>query len=154
MGIRNIWRDPGAEVLVGLLGFAVSFIAIGLALITVKQVCYAYVTFAISGMLFIVSVMVTISLLRHFAKTRGYIQQIGRDLNRGYILRNEILKSLTPELEKKVTQWENDVQKWLDNNLPDYASDFPLEIHTGTMDSFTGPITAEAFLLPLILKEG
>lgn len=72
--MRNILRDPGAEVLVGLLGFAVSFIAIGLALIALDQVCYGYGSFAISALLFIVAIIAIFSLVRYFSKTKGYIR--------------------------------------------------------------------------------
>jgi len=129
--MRNIWRDPGAEVLVGLLGFAVSFIAVGLALIAVEQVCYAYGAFAVPVLLFIVAVIATISLSRHFAKTRRYIQQIGAYLRQGRKLRGELLSvhtipEWTEELQRKVPQWKAEVQQWLDDNLPDHALEFDL----------------------------
>ncbi|MFC1904315.1 hypothetical protein ACFLXT_00905 [Chloroflexota bacterium] len=130
--MRSILRDPGAEVIVGVLSFFASFLAIGLALIGVKQVCYAYGAFAVSALLFIFAVIATISLLRYFAKTRGYIQQMGEYLRLGRQLRGELLSvkeipQWTNEMQEKVPQWKAKVQAWLDNNLPDHALEFDLE---------------------------
>ena len=139
--MRNIWRDPGAEVLVGLLSFAVSFIAIGLALIAVKLACYGYWAFVISALLFIVAGIAIISLFRHEAKTKRYIRQIGLYLQQGYTIRQEILMvevevQWTSELKGKEPQWESDVQQWLDHNLPDHAPDFSLDTITSTSSYF------------------
>jgi len=135
--MRNIWRDPGAEVLVGLLSFAVSFIAIGLALIAVKLVCYGYWAFVISVLLFIIAGIAIISLFRHEAKTKRYIRQIGIYLRQGFCLRKMLLsvkpESEFTEAEKKANKWEEEVQTWLDDNLPDYAPDFGLETFRGEM---------------------
>lgn len=38
-----------------------------------------------------------------------------------------LLNQWTDESKKKVYQWEAMVQKWLNDNLPDYASDFDSE---------------------------
>ncbi len=130
--MRSILRDPGAEVVVGLLGFSVSFLAIGLALIALKQVYYGYVAFGIFALLFIFAVIAIFSLFRHFTKTKGYIRQIGEYLRQGRELRRELMSvkeipQWTEEMQDKVPQWKAGVQQWLDDNLPDYALEFDVE---------------------------
>ncbi len=130
-------------MLVGLLGFAVSFIAVGLALIAIEQVCYGYGAFAVSVLLFIVAVIATISLFRHFAKTRRYIRQIGEYLRQGRLLRGQLLSvhtipEWTEEMQDKVPQWKAGVQQWLDSNLPDYALEFDVEGFLVDLDTGEG----------------
>jgi hypothetical protein len=144
--MRSILRDPGAEVIVGLLSFSVSFVGIGLAIAALDGrsliPCYSYVAFGLATLLFIGALIATILLFRHFAKTKGYIWQTGLYLRQGYILRQAILDvktplSLTPELKEKVSLWHKDVQQWLDCYLSDYAPDFQLETLTSTPSWFT-----------------
>lgn len=138
--MRSILRDPGAEVMVGLLGFFASFLGIGLAITALADkspslLCYSYIAFGIAFLLFVVAIIASIFLVRHLNKIRGYIRQIGLYLRRGYILRKKVLDvqgSWPPEMGEEVTQWEDKVQQWLDNNLPDHAPDFPLETLTST----------------------
>ena len=138
--MRSILRDPGAEVIVGLLSFSASFLAIGLALIALKLVCYGYGAFAISALLFIVAVIATISLFRHFAKIRGYTRQIDVYLRQGRQIRGELLSvnkipDWTEELQNKVPLWKAEVQQWLDDNLPDHATEFDLESFESTLNT-------------------
>lgn len=146
--MRSILRDPGAEVVVGLLSFSASFLAIGLALIALKLVCYGYGAFAISALLFIFAGIAISLLFRHFAKTKRYIRQIGEYLRQGRKLRGELLlvreiPEWTKEMEEKVPNWKTEVQQWLDNNLPDHALEFDVEGFLVDLDTGSG-VNSEA----------
>ncbi len=142
----SILRDPGAEVIVGLLSFSASFVAIGLALSALAKewaiLDYSCVAFIIAVLLFLVAVVAIIVLFRYITKTKGYTRQMGLYLRQGYKLRKEILdvktaSSLPLELKEKVSLWQKDTQQWLDCYLPDYAPDFQLETLTSTSSWFT-----------------
>lgn len=133
-------------MIVGLLSFSASFVGIGLAIAALDGrsliPCYSYVAFGLATLFFIGALIATILLFRHFAKTKGYIRQMGLYLRQGYKLRKEILdvqtaSSLPLELKEKVSLWQKDVQQWLDCYLPDYAPDFQLETLTSTSSWFT-----------------
>ncbi|MFC1916864.1 hypothetical protein ACFLX1_01870 [Chloroflexota bacterium] len=139
--MRSLLRDPGAEVVVGLLSFSASFVGIGLAIAALVKggalLRYAYGAWTMAIILFIVALIAVILLSRHLAKTKGYIRQTGRFMRQGYKLRQEMLNIKEPsvfteELAQRLRQWEEDVQQWLDLNLPDYAPDFNLETITST----------------------
>ena len=132
-------------MIVGLLSFSAAFVGIGLAVAALAKggaiVFYSYVAFGLATLLFLGAIIATILLVRHFAKTKGYIRQIGLYLREGYILRRVMLdmkdpSEWTPELGEKVPQWEKNVQQWLDQNLPDHAPDFLLETITSTTSYF------------------
>lgn len=127
-------------MVVGLFSFSMSFFAIGLAIIAIDEgviLWYTYVIFGLAGLLIVFAAVATISLVRHIAKTKGYIRQIGLYLREGYILRKELLavdnqSGWSPELAKKMPLWEKTVQQWLERNLPDHAPDFQLETIAST----------------------
>jgi hypothetical protein len=143
--MRSILRDPGAEVIVGLLSFFTSFVGIGLALTALADrnpslLFYSYVAFGLAILLFYIALIAIIILVRHFAKTKVYIRQIGEYLKQGRKLRGELLSvdtipKWTEELQKKVPQWKAEVQRWLDDNLPDHASQFDLESSITTLNT-------------------
>lgn len=130
-------------MIVGLLSFSASFLAIGLALIALKLVCYGYVAFGIFALLFIFAGIAIFFLFRHFTKTKGYIRQIGEYLRQGRELRRELMSvkeipQWTEEMQKMVPQWKACVQLWLDGNLPDYALEFDVEGFLVDLDTGEG----------------
>ena len=110
--MRSILRDPGAEVIVGLLCFSASFVGIGLAVTALSKgviTGYSYAAFAVALLFLLGAITATILLIRHFSKIKGYTQQMGLYLREGYTLRQDVLdktdpQAMTPELEGKVTQ--------------------------------------------------
>jgi hypothetical protein len=138
--MRNILRDPGAEVLVGLASFAVSFVGIGLALIALERIGLSYIAFGVAGLLLLVAGYSFKTLLQHYSQTQRYISQIGEYLSQGRKLRGALLSvdtisKWTEELQVKVPRWEAEVQRWLDDNLPDYAPQFDLESSITTVST-------------------
>ena len=148
--MRSIWRDPGAEVLVGILGFAGSFAGIGLAIAALFQDTthpLVLTAFSFAGLLFIVAVMVFCRLLHHYHVAHRYTIQIGRYLKESYGLRDRLLRRdeyLGGGAEIAAAElWEATVQDWLDVNLPDLAPEFALETISGTNDAFLYGHTSE-----------
>jgi hypothetical protein len=136
----SIFRDPGTETVIGLASFAVSFIAIWLSAATLGYTEWAGVAFVIAVLLLVVSAICMIILLNHRSKTKKYIQHIRYFLKQGRNLRKELLTiktvtEWTDERQGKVPKWKENVQKWLNDNLPDYASDFDLESAFTTLNT-------------------
>ena len=132
--MRNILRDPGAEVVVGMASFAVSFLAIGLALAALPNVSllWAIVFFILCAIFLVMAFRFLVILLHEQSKTQGYVRQIGIYIRAGRVVKSELLqvhdqKEWTEEVQNKVPKWKVEVQHWLDDNLPDYASQFDLE---------------------------
>ena len=137
--MRSILRDPGAEVIVGMASFAVSFVGIGLALAALKNTGLSNVAFGIAGLFLLFAVYSFIILRQHHTETKGHIRQIGEYLRQGRKLRRELLSvdtipKWTKELQERVPQWETEVQQWLDDNLPEHALEFDLESSLSTLD--------------------
>jgi len=138
--MRSVLRDPGAEVVVGIASFAVSLVAIGLALAALKNNCLSYIAFGIAGFLLLITGYLFIVLLHQHSKTKRYIRQIAIFLGEGRILRGELLSvheipQWTEEMQNKVSQWKAKVQQWLDENLPEHASEFDLEGFITTLET-------------------
>jgi hypothetical protein len=130
--MRSILRDQGAAVVVGTASFSVSLLAIGLAFVALRSICLSYIAFGLAAFLLAITGYFFIVLLRHHSKTKRYIQQIAIFLSEGRKLRGELLSiheipQWTVEMKNKVPQWKAEVQKWLDENLPEHASEFDLE---------------------------
>jgi hypothetical protein len=146
--MRNILRDPGAEVVVSLFSFSASFIAIGLAIFAVAEsntsvplTKVSYIAFALAALLFIVALIASIVLFRDLTKTKGYIRQIGEFLRQGRELRGELLlvrREWTEEMQGKVPQWKANVQQWLHDNLLEYEPGFDVEGFLVNLDTGEG----------------
>lgn len=141
--MRSILRDPGAEVVVGLASFSVSLLAIGLALAALKSVCLSYIAFGIAGFLLVITVILFIALCHQHSKTKRCIREIAIFLSEGRILRGELLSiheipQWTEKMQNKVPQWKAKVQRWLDDNLPDYAMEFDVEGFLVDLDTGEG----------------
>ena len=129
----RLLRDPGAEVLVGLLSFAVAVFAIGLALTAIHEtkpgfsLNWTYAAFGLGALLLTGSLCVFVYLVLHLDTLHGYQTKMGSFLREGYGLRRDILANWQSGLEKAAYEWVSEVQGWLDANLPDQAVDFGLD---------------------------
>uniref|UniRef100_A0A6M3LIN7 Uncharacterized protein n=1 Tax=viral metagenome TaxID=1070528 RepID=A0A6M3LIN7_9ZZZZ len=137
-------------MIVVLLSFSASFVGIGLALTALADknqslLFYSYVAFGLAILLFCIAIIAIIILCRHFSKTKGYIRQIGIYLKQGRKLRVELLSirtitEWTGEMQMKVPRWKENVQRWLDKNLPEYAPEFDVEGFLVDLDTGEGVI--------------
>lgn len=130
--------------MVGLLGFAASFTAIGLALVGLnpegKMTGFALTAFVLSGILFIVAVVAFCELCRYMFVRSKQQKQIGNYMREAYVLRKRLLISKAPTVDSEAlaetSQWVANVQEWLDKNLPEQAPDFGLDTIHVTNESF------------------
>ena len=134
----RILRDPGAEVVVGLLSFAVSFIAVGLSLTAIGDgALYAsWTAMSIGALLFGLAILALVVLLKHAQKVKGHVRQIGAYLREGYQIRQQIMSDNREVPTDAAHEWAERVQGWLDSELPDNAPEFELEIITNTGNEF------------------
>ena len=153
--MHRILRDPGAEVLVGFLSFAVSFVAIGLAIAALdednERLWLLIVPFIIAAILFICAVVAAVYLIQYLTKIRRCEKQIAAYMRRAYKLRAEIHAQWQSALRQSVEQWVSEVQDWLDNNLPDQAPDFGLEV-TNVTDLISTGLSDEANEASLLVE--
>ncbi len=129
--------------MVGIASFAMSFVAIGMALVALKNICFSYVAFGIGGLLLILAVYSFFVLVHHNSKSEEYSQQIGEYLRQGRELRGELLSvrtipEWTEEMQRKVPRWKAKVQRWLDKNLPEHAPGFDVEGFLVDLDTGEG----------------
>ena len=129
--------------MVGIASFAMSSVAIGIALVALKNIRLSYVAFGIGGLLLILAVYFFFVLVYHNSKTKGYSQQIGEYLRQGRELRGELLSvrtipEWTEEMQGKVPQWKTNVQQWLEKNLPEQAPGFDVEGFLVDLDTGEG----------------
>ncbi len=143
--MRNLVRDPGAEVITGLLSFSTSFLGIGIAIGALRADAsnpFAIGAFVLAGLIFIVALVLSISLCLHYHRVKAQVACIGKYLRRAYQLRSEILAQANVEISeyegvgKETHLWEIEVQEWLDENIPEFAPDFGLETISGTTSFF------------------
>jgi len=151
--VGKILRDPGAVVFVGLLGFATSFMGIGLAIaaldlkgdrLTVPVLgSAASVAFGIGAALYILAIPVTLYIFSYAITVGRRRERLSEYLRQAYRLRTAIFEEWSPELQASTTvgdkanlllrhqeqakEWMDAVQRWLDEKLLDQAADFGLE---------------------------
>jgi hypothetical protein len=156
--MQKVLQSPGAEVVIGLLSFALSFVALGLAVAALdpdgKRIWLALLAFIPGGLLMMLSLAALLYLCCCLATSVRQQKEIRSYLRQAYVLRANVLtKEWNQEQADAVNGWKNAVQDWLDLKLPDYSSDFALDtIHATNQSTYYGDIDTEASRAALLLE--
>lgn len=125
-------RDRGAQAVVALIAFAMSFFALGMAIPTLpggigieKAVLFSFGTVSL-----ISSICVALAWSHDISRRAQQRREIAGFLRQAYTLRTKVLAggfSVESEGIAAIELWTRSVADWLHTQVPDQAPDFGLD---------------------------
>lgn len=136
-------RTGGAEV-IALGSLIPAFVSIGLAALTLGSNAAVVLSFGVSGLLIVMTLLAALSNAAHKREDQRRIEHLSEAITRGVLLYARIMNDQPPTPLSEADEWRHEIHAWMEEHLPSHAPDIMSVSAVPIGPSYSGGLSGEA----------